>query len=125
MIRVLGNNNGGYMNNDSILNSIKKLLGIEEDYKHFDVDLIIHINSVFSVLNQLGVGPDKVYEISDESNTWDEFIKDNNTTKIVKSYMYLKIRLLFDPPTNSFLLESINKQISEMEWRMNVSDDNS
>lgn len=110
---------------DSILTSIKKMLGVTEEYEHFDQDIIIHINSVFSILKQLGVGPDKGYSISDKSNTWNEFIsEDGNTFADVKTYIYLKVRLMFDPPSNSSLIESINKQIAELEWRMNVAYEN-
>ena len=104
---------------DSILNSIKKLLGIDESYKHFDSDIIIHINSVFSVLTQLGVGPSEGFAIEDEFSIWDDKPKQN----AVKSYMYLKVRLLFDPPTSSSVTESINRMISEFEWRLNVESD--
>lgn len=104
---------------DSILNSIKKKLGIQEDYHHFDEDIIMDINSVFMVLNQLGVGPDEPFVIEDEYDTWDDFI-DDTRVEAVKSYMYMKVRLMFDPPTTGFLVESLNKQIAELEWRLNV-----
>lgn len=104
---------------DSILNSIKKKLGIQEDYTHFDEDIIMDINSVFMILNQLGVGPDEPFTIEDEYSTWDEFI-DDTRIEAVKSYMYMRVRLMFDPPTSGFLVDSLNKQIAELEWRMNV-----
>lgn len=106
---------------DSILTSIKKLLGIDEEYEQFDSDLIMHINSVFSVLMQLGVGPANGFSIEDGSATWNSFISDNTKIEMVKSYVYLKVRLLFDPPTGSALIESINNQIKEFEWRLNVA----
>ena len=106
---------------DSILTSIKKLLGIDEEYEQFDSDLIMHINSVFSVLMQLGVGPADGFSIEDGSATWTSFISDNAKIEMVKSYVYLKVRLLFDPPTGSALIESINNQIKEFEWRLNVA----
>lgn len=104
---------------DSILNSVKKKLGIQEDYTHFDEDIIMDINSVFMILNQLGVGPDEPFTIEDEYDTWDDFI-DDIRIEAVKSYMYMRVRLMFDPPTTGFLVESLNKQIAELEWRMNV-----
>ena len=104
---------------DSILNSVKKKLGIQEDYTHFDEDIIMDINSVFMILNQLGVGPDEPFTIEDEDAYWEDFI-DNTRIEAVKSYMYMKVRLMFDPPTSGFLVDSLNKQIAELEWRMLV-----
>lgn len=108
---------------DSILTSIKKLLGIAEEYEHFDSDLIMHINSVFMVLNQLGVGPVEGFSITDKTETWEDFTKNDLMIQSVKSYVYLKVRLLFDPPSSSAVMESINRQISELEWRLNLSVD--
>lgn len=108
---------------DSILTSIKKLLGIPEDYTHFDVDIIMHINSVFFILMQLGVGPAKGFSIDGAETQWSEFLTDANQLESVKSYMYLKVRLLFDPPTSSAAIESMNRLISEYEWRLNVAVD--
>lgn len=104
---------------DSILNSVKKKLGIQEDYTHFDEDIIIDINSVFMILNQLGVGPDEPFTIEDEDAFWEDFI-DNTRIEAVKSYMYMRVRLMFDPPTSGFLVDSLKKQIDELEWRMLV-----
>lgn len=108
---------------DSILTSIKKLLGIEEEYTHFDTDIIMHINTVLMVLNQLGVGPAEGFIIKDSSARWVDFIPEATPVKLdaVKSFMYLKVRLLFDPPQSSTHIESINRQISEYEWRLNVA----
>ena len=108
---------------DSILNSTKKLLGIAEDYDAFDVDIIMHINSVFMILTQLGVGPEEGFSIEDESTEWDEFIEDNSQLKAVKSYMYLKVKLLFDPPLSSSVTQSMERMIAELEWRLNVAVD--
>lgn len=108
---------------DSILTSIKKLLGIAEEYEHFDSDLIMHINSVFMVLNQLGAGPAEGFSITDKTETWEDFTQNNLMIQSVKSYVYLKVRLLFDPPSSSAVMESINRQISELEWRLNLSVD--
>ena len=112
---------GGKM--ESILTSIKKLLGIAEDYEHFDNDIIIHINSVFSILTQIGVGSDTGFSISDKTATWNDFISDGTNLEMAKTYVYLKVKLLFDPPLNSSVTNSIEKTISELEWRLNVTVD--
>lgn len=108
---------------DSVLNSIKKLLGIQESYTIFDADLIMHINSTFAMLNQIGIGPKEGFMIEDSYTTWDEYITQANES-MVKSYIYLKVRLLFDPPSNNSLTESINRQLSELEWRLYLEGDN-
>lgn len=108
---------------ESILTSIKKMLGIIEEYEHFDPDLIMHINSVFSVLTQLGVGPSEGFQIQDSNDLWDDFLIDGSKLQLVKSYVYLKVRLLFDPPQSSAAITSINQQISEFEWRLQVAAD--
>lgn len=107
----------------SILTSIKKLLGIAEDYSEFDEDIITHINTVFLNLTQLGVGPKEGFSIEDDTTEWDEFINDNAQLQAVKSYMYLKVKLLFDPPLSSSVIESMNRMIAELEWRLNVAVD--
>lgn len=106
---------------ESILTSIKKLLGITEDYTHFDDDLIMHINSVFMILNQLGVGPKEGFVIEDDSTKWDEYISDPIELQAVKSYIHLKVRLIFDPPASSTIMECYKQMISELEWRLNVA----
>ena len=106
---------------DSILTSIKKLLGITEEYTHFDTDLIIHINSVFATLTQLGVGPSEGFVIVDKNDNWEQFTDDNILIESVKSYIYLKVKLLFDPPTSSAVIESYKQMINEFEWRLNVA----
>ena len=108
---------------DSILTSIKKMLGITEEYTQFDMDLIININSVFTILHQMGVGPGTPYHITDKTNTWDEFLGDEGKIELVKTYIYLKCKLMFDPPTVGAVMESYNRQISEYEWRLNVACD--
>lgn len=109
---------------ESILTSIKKLLGIDGDYAHFDADLIMHINSVFSILTQMGVGPDTGFFITGNSEKWTDFINsDLECCSLVRSYVYLKVKLLFDPSLSSAVTESINRQISEFEWRLFVSAD--
>ena len=110
---------------DSILTSVKKLLGIEESYEHFDTDLIIHINTVLSILSQLGVGPYGGFTIADKSATWNDFIGDSSTNlEAVKTYVYLKVYLLFDHTLSGPASEAIKQSINELEWRLNVSVDN-
>jgi len=105
---------------ENILDSVKKLLGIEPEYKHFDPEIIMHINTAFLSLNQLGVGPEEGFSITDNTTTLKEFVGDRVDLEAVKSYLYLKVRLLFDPPQMGYLVEAINKQITELEWRLNV-----
>lgn len=109
---------------DSVLLSIKKLVGLDRAYTAFDDDLIIHINSVFTILNQLGVGPKQSFFITGEEDTWSDFFQDTvKQPELVKSYIYLKVRLLFDPPSTGVLHEAMERQISEFEWRLNVECD--
>jgi hypothetical protein len=110
---------------ESILISIKKMLGIDESYTAFDLDVMVHINSVLMILTQLGVGPSEGFAIEDDSTTWGDFMDDGNTRlNSVKTYMYLKVKLLFDPPTSSATIDSFNRLISELEFRLNVAADN-
>ena len=108
---------------DSILTSIKKLLGITEEYEHFDADIIMHINTVFMILNQLGVGPANGFSIKDKSAVWSDYISDEENLEAVKTYMHLKVKLLFDPPSSSVVMECTNRMISELEWRLSISAD--
>ena len=108
---------------DSMLTSIKKMLGIAEDCTDFDVDLIIHINSVLGILNQLGVGPDTGFSITDKSDEWMDFVADMSTLEFVTSYVFLKVRMLFDPPTSGAITESINRMIRELECRILIAAD--
>ena len=105
---------------ESILISIKKLLGLTKEYTNFDTDIIIHINTAFMNLNQLGVGPSKCFRIEDDKNTWDEFLEDSEKFDAVKTYIYLKVKLVFDPPLNSAILEANKQTLTELEWRLNV-----
>ena len=105
----------------SILNNTKKILGIAEDYDVFDTDIIIHINSVLNTVTQLGIGPEEGFMIEDSTATWVDFIGNDKRLNTVKSYVYLRVRLLFDPPTTSYLINAINEQCREMEWRLNVT----
>ena len=112
------------MENETILNTVKLALGgglVSYSDTAFDEQILLHINSTFTILNQLGVGPKELF-IADRDSTWDNFLVDNSINlNLVKSYLYLRVRLLFDPPTsNSFVLEAIKEQIKEYEWRINV-----
>lgn len=105
---------------DSILNSTKKLLGLAEDYDVFDIDVTMHINSALSTLNQLGIGPAQGFSIEDESTTWAAFLGGDARLNDVKSYVYLRVRLLFDPPGTSFAIASFQEQVNELAWRINA-----
>ena len=106
---------------ESILTSIKKMLGIPEEYDHFDPDLIMHINSVLSILTQIGVGPSEGFRIEDDLATWEDFLGDDTNYEAVKSYVHLRVKLLFDTSTlSSAVIESMNRMISESEWRLNA-----
>ena len=107
--------------NESILTSVKKMLGIVEEYTAFDDQIIIHINSVFMILTQLGVGPPTGFTITDKTSVWSDFLTTDKNLELVKSYMYQKVRLLFDPPSSSVVMDSINRTINEFEWRLNVA----
>lgn len=106
---------------ESILTSIKKLLGIAEEHEQFDVDIMMHINSVLVILNQLSVGPPEGFLLEDKDTTWDEFVFDQTNIEFIKSYVYLKVRLLFDPPSSAAAIESMTKLTNELEWRINVA----
>ena len=106
---------------ESILTSIKKLLGITEEYDQFDPDIIMHINSVFMILTQLGVGPAEGFSIEDDTAVWTDFIQDVKKLESVKTYIYLKVKFAFDPPLSSAVIESMNRLINELEWRLNVA----
>ena len=103
---------------DSILTSIKKMLGITEEYEHFDPDLIMHINSAFMILTQMGVGPSEGFRIEDKTSDWDEFVSPEDNLESVKTYVFMKVKLMFDPPTSSSVMESMNRMINELEWRL-------
>jgi hypothetical protein len=107
----------------SILISTKKILGLDQSYTAFDQDVLTHINTAFSTLNQLGVGPVQGFFIEDETPTWDDFldmVDDVMLHNMVKTYVYLRVRLLFNPPQTSYLIEALNQQLKEFEWRLNV-----
>lgn len=109
---------------DSILNETKKVLGVAEDYEAFDIDILMHINSVFSDLNQLGVGPKAGFQIVDKEDTWATFLGNDPRLNSVKTYVYLRVRMIFDPPGTSYLINSLNKQAEELAWRLNVVKEN-
>lgn len=111
---------------ESILTSVKKLLGIAEEYTAFDPDIIMSINSVFAILEQLGVGPDGGFSITDSSTTWNDYFgasEDIEQNEVVKNYIALKVKLMFDPPTSSTVMQATTNLTSELEWRLNVACD--
>ncbi len=105
---------------NSILNVIKKMLGLGEEYTHFDTDIIISINSVIATLTQLGIGTETGFIITGANETWGELLGDREDLEMVKTLIYLKVRLIFDPPTNAFLVEALERQASETMWRVSL-----
>lgn len=105
---------------DSILTSTKKVLGIVKEDTTFDLDVTLHINATFGTLEQLGIGPVGGFMIADASAVWDDFLGARLPYNMVKSYVYLSVRLLFDPPTTSYLIDALQSQKKEYEWRLNV-----
>ena len=103
---------------ESILKTIKQLIGCPDDFEQFDLDLMVHINSAFATLTHLGVGPKEGYRIIGADNTWSEFEDDVQKLSLIKDYVYIKTRLLFDPPTSGSLMDSLKEQLKEMEWRL-------
>lgn len=108
---------------DSILITIKRLLGISDYCDQFDTEVIVHINSALMVLNQLGVGPPGGFMITSNAETWADFLGDNKQIESVKTYIYMKVKLIFDPPQSSAAIDSMNQLIKEFEWRLNVAVD--
>lgn len=109
----------------SILNSVKKQLGITEDYTPFDPDIIVNINMALSTLTQLGVGPVSGFQITGADETFEDFLgSDDPRMNFIPQYLYLRTRVIFDPPTQSYVLQAYKDQIAELEWRMNVQVDN-
>ena len=105
---------------ESILTSIKKLLGITEEDTNFDADIIMHINTVFMILNQLGVGPEKCFTIEDDVATWSDFVPRNLDIEAIKTYMFLKVKLVFVSLASSTVVQCMNQSISELEWRLHM-----
>jgi hypothetical protein len=104
--------------NDSILNTTKKLLGIDPDYDAFDMDIQIHLNSAFSTLFQLGVGPKGEFEVDGPEQQWGDFIGTMVGINSVRTYVYLSVRLIFDPPATSFAQDAMKARLAELEWRL-------
>lgn len=110
---------------NSILNSVKKMIGIMPEYTDYDDTIIAHINTIFMNLNMMGIGPENYFSISDDTATWDEFITGNSQNlEAIRTYVGIKVRLMFDPPSNSFVIDSLNKQLAEIEYRIYVIADN-
>jgi hypothetical protein len=105
---------------ESILNSTKKIIGIDSSYTAFDQDIIMHINSTFATLNQLGVGPVEGFMISNSTPVWNDILDSDLRLNSVKSYVYLRVRLLFDPPSTSYAMSAIQDQITELGWRIST-----
>lgn len=105
---------------DSILKSVKKVLGLHEDYDAFDIDVIMHINTAFFTLNQLGVGPEGGFEISDHTKKWSDFLGSDRDLNAVQSYVFVRVRLLFDRPETSYGIQALERQANELEWRLEV-----
>ena len=106
---------------DSILTSIKKMLCLAEGYTQFDADIIMHINSVFMTLRQIGIGPAEGFYIEDKTSEWSELTPDLNKIQAIKTYVFLKVKLLFDPASvGASTLASYERQIQELEWRLNM-----
>lgn len=106
---------------ESILITIKKMLGMEPGYTHFDQDIINHINTVLMTLTQIGVGPEEGFIIKDDKATWEEYLSDSLKFQAVKTYIYAKVRLVFDPPQSSTHIEVLKQTIAECEWRLNLT----
>ena len=106
---------------ESILNTIKKMIGVEENYKQFDIDLIVHINTAFAALAQIGHNLKDGYFISDMNNIWSEYITDTRLLDPIKTYVYLKTKLVFDPPSSSMVIESMKQTLKELEFRIQIS----
>lgn len=108
---------------ESIFESIKSLLGPDASYDVFDQDILIHINTAISVLTQLGVGPATGFMVTGSDETWRDFIGDDKILQMVKTYIYMKVKMAFDPPANSSVLNAYNEACKEYEWRLNVEAD--
>lgn len=105
---------------DSILKSVKKLLHLPADYEQFDLDVLIHINSAFATLYQLGLGPTDEFIVQDDTKKWADYIGSDKYIQSIKTYVYLSVRLVFDPPTTSYAIDAFKNQLEELAWRLNV-----
>lgn len=108
------------MASESILSTVKKLLSLDPDYDAFDLDIVTYINTVIAQLHQLGLDDKDDFKITGAAETWDDYVEDPKLQSMAKSYMYVKIKPMFDPPSNSFLVDSLEKMATEMEWRITV-----
>jgi len=108
---------------ESILDSVKKVLGLDIEYDAFDVDVVMLINSAFATLNQLGLGPKSGFSINDREEKWGDFIEDTENINSVKTYVAISVRLIFDPPATSFVITAMETRLKELEWRLNVQVD--
>lgn len=108
---------------ESILTSVKKMLGIADEYTHFDPDVIMNINSALMTLTQLGIGPEEGFSICDDTSTWIEFIGDSKKVEAVKTYVFIQVKLVFDPPASAAVISSYERKAQELEWRLNVAVD--
>lgn len=107
----------------SVLNTIKTMIGIQADYTQFDTTIIGHINTVLMTLRQIGIGPEIPVLVTSDLDTWNKVLGDTTNIEAVKTYMALKVQLLFDPPSSSYVLEAKNRQAAELEWRLNIQVD--
>lgn len=105
---------------ESILETIKKMLGYDRDYTFFDTDILAYINGVLTTLNQLGVGPEEGFFITGYNETWNDFLKNSKKLNAVITYIFIETKILFDPPSSSFVLEALKEQSKELEWRLEV-----
>lgn len=108
------------MSDESILDSVKKVVNINKDDTSFDTDIVLHINSVFATLHQLGVGPEQGFQIEDSDALWEDFLLGDPRLNSIKTYVCLRVRMLFDPPMTSYHATAIQEQIKELEWRLST-----
>lgn len=108
------------VNNDSILMSVKRMLNVDPEEQAFDMEIGTHINGVFMTLWQLGIGPDDGFSVRDADTQWTDFSNDKTLVETLKEYVYLKVRMIFDPPASSIVADAYNSRISELEWRLNI-----
>lgn len=113
------------LSDQSILDSVKKVIGMDPSYTAFDIDIVMHINTQFSKLYNLGVGPkNAAFEIEDRTAKWSDFLQGKTNINMAKTYVCMAVRLIFDPPPTSFGIEAVKTEIQEMGWRLNILDDN-
>lgn len=117
---MVGGDDVSTLGTQSILKSVKKFLGLADDYDVFDLDIIMHINTVFTDLHQVGLGKEDAFYIEDDTATWGDFLGDEKNMNSVKTYVAMSVRLLFDPPTTSFAIQAMEKQLEKLEWRLHV-----